>query len=298
MISEKCKGDTLNAKAFAPAHITGFFETHDHQNPVMKGSTGCGIVLNAGIESTVTAGEGIQKSEIMLNGKKVSGNTISTVIEIITDMPVKVQCQADIPVECGLGASGAGALSTAYALNSALSLNLTANKLNEIAHVAEVRNSSGLGDVAAQSVGGVVIRTVPGAPDSGKYDHIPGPELDVYCLTLGKLSTGSVLGNAELLGRINYTGRKAMEKLMQKPTIAEFMACSRDFCIDTGLADERIIDIIETVEAAGGMASQAMLGNTVFAISNNPEEETVQQALTEFGNVLHYKTSFTSIRII
>lgn len=291
------EGRTFSARAFAPAHITGFFETHDNPDPVRKGSTGCGIVLDAGIESTVMAGEGIEHTEIMLNGEKVSADTIATVVTMLTDVPVRVDCRADIPVECGLGASGAGALSTAYALNRALSLDLTANKLNEIAHVAEVRNSSGLGDVAAQSVGGVVIRTAPGAPDIGKHDNIPCPEMDVYCIVLGKLSTGSVLGSDEMVRSINLAGRKAMKKLMKKPTLEIFMSCSRDFCVGTGLADEKITEIIEAVEAVGGMAAQAMLGNTVFAIDNTPQEETVREILSDFGDVLRYRIGPTSIRI-
>jgi pantoate kinase len=40
----------------------------------------------------------------------------------------------------------------------------------------------------------------------------------------------------------------------------------------------QVRDAIEAVEAAGGLASQAMLGNTVFAINDNG-------ALSEFGEV-------------
>jgi len=298
LIPDGMQGIILSAKAFAPAHITGFFETHQHSNPVMKGSTGCGIVLNSGVETTVTIGEDIKKTDISLNGKAVSGSTIATVIEMITDIPVAVHSQANIPVECGLGASGAGALSTSYALNEALSLNLTANKLNEIAHVAEVKNSSGLGDVAAQNIGGIAIRNSPGAPDIARHDRIPCPEIDVYCIVLGELPTDSVLGNEEMVGRINLAGRKAMNELMKAPSVDNFMSCSKTFCTETGLANEKVIDIIEAVESINGMASQAMLGNTVFAISSTATKELLEHTLSEFGNVLHYKTNSTTVRLI
>lgn len=294
----KSEGNTFSAKAFAPAHITGFFETHQHSNPVMKGSTGCGIVLNAGVETTVTVGEDRERTEISLNGKAVCGNTVATVIEMITDISVVVHSQANIPVECGLGSSGAGALSTAYALNEALSLNLTANKLNEIAHVAEVKNSSGLGDVTAQTIGGIAIRNSPGAPDIARHDQIPCPEIDVYCVVLGELPTDSVLGNEEMIGRINLAGRKAMNKLMKAPSVDNFMSCSRTFCTETGLANEKILEIIEAVESVNGMASQAMLGNTVFAINGTMTGDLVKETLSEFGNVLHYKTNSSNIKLI
>lgn len=292
-----CK-DMLSARTFAPAHITGFFQVHDHSDPVRKGSTGCGIVLNAGIETTVTMGEDVEDTAILLNGKQVAGGTSRTVVEMLTDRPVMVESNAQIPVECGLGASGAGALGTAYALNQVLSLNLTANKLNEIAHVAEVRNRSGLGDVAAQSLGGVVIRTAPGAPGVGSCDRIPSGEWDVLCVVLGKLSTGSVLGDQGTVENINAAGKKAMKKLMGRPSIENFMACSREFSIGANLDTGKVKDIIEAVETAGGMASQAMLGNTVFAIGKNASSVEVAEVLSGFGQVLHYRISPGSIRII
>ncbi len=291
--------DRISAKAFAPAHITGFFEVHDNIDPLRKGSIGCGIVLHEGIETTVSCGEGIEKTTVLLDGVEVKGSTIRTVVESLTDRPVKVECKADIPIESGLGASGAGALGTAYALNCALELNLTASKLNQIAHVAEVKNSSGLGDVAAQSLGGVVIRKTPGAPGIGNYDRIPVKEQDIWCVVLGELSTSSVLSNREAVESINLAGRSAMQRLMEKPTLENFMLCSRDFTVNTGLADNTITDIMETVESKGGIASQAMLGNTVFAVARETEaDEKITDALSEYGEVLNYKINTGSIKII
>ncbi|MCQ6962127.1 pantoate kinase [Methanolobus chelungpuianus] len=288
----------LSARAFAPAHITGFFEVHDHADPMKKGSTGCGIVLSAGIETTVTMGEGIEETVILLNGKEVEGITSRTVVEMLTDRPVRVESTTQVPVECGLGASGAGSLGTAYALNRVLSLNLTTNKLNGIAHVAEVRNSSGLGDVAAQSLGGAVIRTSPGAPGVGSCDRIPSGESDVYCVVLGKLSTGMVLGSREAVRNINDAGKEAMKRLMVRPCMENFMRCARDFSIGANLATDEITDIIEAVEAIGGMASQAMLGNTVFAVGTESTGAELKEVLSGFGQVLHYRINPGSIRMI
>ncbi len=291
--------DRISAKAFAPAHITGFFEVHDNTDPLRKGSTGCGIVLNEGIETTVSCGERIDKTTIMLEGVEVEGNTIRTVIESLTDRPVKVECRAEIPIESGLGASGAGALGTAYALNCALGLNLTASKLNQIAHIAEVNNSSGLGDVAAQSLGGVVIRKTSGAPGIGICDRIPSREQNIWCVVLGELPTSSVLSNRKTVESINIAGRSAMLRLMKKPTLENFILRSRDFTVSTGLSDNTITDIIEAVESAGGIASQAMLGNTVFAIAREPEtDEKITEALSEYGEVLKYKINTGSVKLI
>lgn len=277
-----------SASAFAPAHITGFFCIHDHEDPRKKGSTGCGIVLDGGVVTTVTYSEELEETRIILNGEHVGGHTTRTVVNMLTNSPLLVESVANIPIGCGFGASGAGALSTAYALNDALSLNLTSTKIIETAHVAEVVNRSGLGDVIAQSYGGVVIRTAPGAPEYGSLDWIPIAGKEVLCLTLGELDTGSVISDPDFAWRITSMGKGAMKRLMASPTFETFMQCSRDFALGTGLASAVIIDAIEAVESAGGLASQAMLGQSVFAIADPERRDGVIEALSEFGQPLAY----------
>lgn len=291
MYTYESEGEDFLAKAYAPGHITGFFQIHEHENPHRKGSTGCGIVLNGGVTTEVKVGKSVEETEIFLNGKKVEGRTTRTVTEMMTELPVRIKSWAEIPTGCGFGASGAGALGTAYALNSALSLNQTVKCLTEYAHVAEVVNCSGLGDIAAQSSGGVVIRMQPGGPEFGLVDRIPAPEARVFCIVLGEISTGSVLRNEAASSRINSAGKAAMAELLKKPTIENFMQQSKDFASKTGLMSGRAKDVIETANTCGGLASQAMLGDTVFAIAPNSQEFALYEALQEFGQVLEYGIS-------
>lgn len=282
------EGADLLTKAYAPGHITGFFQIHEHENPHRKGSTGCGIVLNGGVTTEVQVGEAIEKTEIFLNGKRVKGKTTRTVAEMMTELPVKIKSWAEIPTGCGFGASGAGALGTAYALNRALSLNQTVKSLTEYAHVAEVVNCSGLGDIAAQSNGGVVIRLQPGGPEFGLIDRIPAPEARVFCIVLGEISTGSVLRDEDAAERINIAGKIAMSELLKKPTLENFMQQAQSFASKTELMSSKAKDVIEAANACGGLASQAMLGDTVFAIAPNSQEFALYETLQEFGQVLEY----------
>jgi pantoate kinase len=277
-----------SAKAFAPAHITGFFCIHDHEDKRKKGSTGCGIVLDRGVLTTVTYTEELEDTLIFLNGKQVDGNTTRTVVNMLTDIPLLVQSVTNIPIGCGFGASGAGALSTAYAVNDVLSLNLTSSEIIETAHVGEVVNRSGLGDVIAQSHGGVVIRTAPGAPQYGDVDWIPVAGKEVLCLALGELGTSSVISDPDLAWRINSMGKGSMKRLMKSPTFETFMQCSQDFAFGTGLASNIVTDIIEAVGSAGGIASQAMLGESVFVTVGPDRREAVIEALSEFGEPSAY----------
>ena len=294
---ESCN-NTLTARAFAPAHITGFFQIHDHNEPMKKGSTGCGLVLDGGVYTTVTTGNNVEITEIFLNGEKVSGDTSKSVIESMTELPVKVESISDIPIGSGFGASGAGALGTAYALNHALSMEYTSMQLNDIAHIAEVKNGSGLGDVAGQAHGGILVRKTPGAPSIALTDQIPTREREVCCVVLGKLSTGSVLGNKDMVKNINAAGKEAMKKLLEKPTASNFMFCSREFTMKTGLAGDKVMEIIETAEASGVIASQAMLGNAVFSIPSVTCAQELVDLFSEFGEVHRFRIRTGSIRIV
>ncbi|WP_135612919.1 pantoate kinase [Methanococcoides sp. AM1] len=276
-------------RAFAPGHITGFFEIHDDPDPRRKGSTGCGIVLDGGIDAIVTPGE--EKTEIFLDGVSVKADTTLSLIGQLVDFPVHVECTSSIPIGCGFGASAAGALSTAYALNDAFSLGLTSNQLVEAVHIAEVSNGSGMGDVEGQYFGGVPIRKAPGCPPYGVLDRVPSPSFEVHCIVLGELSTGSVLNDDGLMSEINSAGRSALRSLLSLPTVTNFMEVSKQFTVKCGLASDRAMDAIEAVGAAGGMASQAMLGDTVFVCSVEDAKEDVLEVLSTFAEVTTYKVT-------
>ncbi|NOQ47630.1 MAG: pantothenate kinase [Methanococcoides sp.] len=273
-------------RAFAPGHITGFFEIHNDPLPQKKGSTGCGLVLDGGIETTVS--ECVDMTEIFLDGIPVVAETTRAVVDKLVDFPVKVSCTSSIPIGCGFGASAAGALSVAYALNEAFSLGLTSNQLLETAHVAEVTNGSGMGDVEGQSQGGIPIRLSAGCPPYGKLDRVPSPPFEIFCVVLGELSTGSILEDRTIMNEINSAGREALRSLLSKPTLKNFMLLSKQFTLRCGLASERLLDAIEAVDAIGGLSSQAMLGGTVFAFSGAASREEVIGSLKEFGDVITY----------
>lgn len=284
-MSKVCKG-----KGFAPGHITGFFEIHKHEDHQKRGSSGCGLVLNQGIEAKVQVMDSTDRTRVFLNGSSVEAETINMTAEMLTDLPVIVDITANIPVGCGFGASGAGALSVAYALNQALSLNYTSNHLADIAHLAEVKTGCGLGDVTAQLYNGTVIRKKPGKPSNCGVDFIPSGSFTVLSTVLGTVSTKSVIEDKQMVDKINSAGRKALSSVLDYPTIDNFMIQAKKFTIKTGLLKDRAKDVIEAVEASGGKASQAMLGDTVFAIPWEGNEDEVYRVMSEFGKVIRFNS--------
>jgi pantoate kinase len=183
-----------------------------------------------------------------------------------------------MPLGAGFGASGAGALGCAYALNAHFDLGLTADQAACFAHEAEVCNGTGLGDVIAQNTGGLVVRLMPGGPGIGRIDRIPVPLLPVDFVVRGPISTKDVLSDQNAMSSVNLAGHAALKELLKRPTLQNFMKLSRAFTVQSGLASDWALDAIEAVEAAGGMASMIMLGDAVFAFGG-------AEALKDFGEV-------------
>jgi pantoate kinase len=261
--------------AWVPAHITGFFAAKRQDDPKLSGSIGCGLCLDLGATTSI---EGAENTEIFLNGVVSEAPVTRYVVEQLAKEPVRVKTELDMPFGSGFGASGAGALGCAYALNAHFDLGLTANQAAAVAHVAEVTNRTGLGDVIAQNSGGIVVRLEPGAPGTGSIDRIPIQPLKVNYVVRGPISTRDVITDLALMKAINQSGLAALKELLKRPTLQDFMRLSRRFTVQSGLASQWAIDAIEAVESSGGMASMIMLGDAVFAFGGS-------DALKSFGEV-------------
>jgi pantoate kinase len=262
-------------KAWVPSHITGFFAAKRREDPLKSGSIGCGLTLALGATTEVEASD---EMEILINGEPSGAPVSRCVVDTLARSPVRVRTHLEMPLGSGFGASGAGALGCAYALNAHFDLGLFANQAADVAHAAEVMNRTGLGDVIAQNSGGLVVRLEPGAPGVGRIDRIPVQPLKVSYVVRGPISTKEVLSDQAVMKEINRAGEAALKELLKRPTLQEFMLLSRRFTIQSGLASDWTLDAIEAVEAAGGMASMIMLGDAVFSFGG-------AKALKEFGDV-------------
>lgn len=279
------------ASAFVPGHISGFFQICDGPpEPQRKGSRGAGPNLNLGVRTEVVVEPSDSRViEITINGRAApEAQTTKAVITQIMHMvpePMRIVVKhiSQVPIGAGYGASGAGALGTALALNEALNLNLERNQITIFAHVAEVMCDTGRGDVAPQTLGGLVISREPGAPAYGDWSRIQVPdEVRVVCGTLGPLPTKGLLKDRGLLERSEKFGGSALKALVKNPTPQEFMRVSREFAEGLGLLDDELRALIEAAETAGAIgASQVMLGRAVFALVKNDRIGAVKRAFLE-----------------
>lgn len=257
--------DDDGVTVFVPGHITGFFSTHPDDDPTKAGSRGAGLTLTDGVTVNLTpAGT----TRTTLNGAEITVEPVERVCEALS-VSARIEATTDLPLGAGFGVSGALSLGSALAANHAFDRRLSENELVTIAHVAEVRSGTGLGDVVAQAKGGVPIRLDPGGPEHNRLDAVPASTRVEY-LTFGDLSTASVLsGDTD---RLTDAGLHSLSVLIEEPTLSTLVYASRRFAREAGLLTDRVRDVIEDVSALGGEASMAMLGQTVFALDSGLSE--------------------------
>lgn len=255
-------------QAFAPGHVTGFFAAVKRDDALDTGSRGAGIVVEDGVTVDVQAAD---ETTVALDGEEVEFDAVERVLGMC-DATARVEIETDVPIGCGFGVSGASALATALAANEEFSLGQEREQMAAAAHVADVLAGTGLGDVVPQSLGGVVTRVEPGAPEIGLFGEIEVEDPRVGYTVFGPLETADVLDDDEAMERVNQAGESALDGLLKEPSVEKLVDLSWEFALESGLATEKIQEEVGDVRAAGGKASMAMLGEAAFGVAAGNDE--------------------------
>ena len=284
-------------KVFVPGHITGFFEIIQNSNPLLKGSRGAGVTLDDGVITTCSVCEGSGRLDITVNNKIDKYNTISKkTVDIIADRynidlnKYDISINHELTLDIG-GTSASFALGISCSLCQLLGVDITFKQAGEIAHLAEVSLSSGLGDVISEMYGGCVIRLKEGTPKKAVIDKIQITKpIYIITKTLGLLSTSSIIENPTHQMRINNSGSRLLNELTNNPNIENFIKLSDRFSRNTKLINDELEEIIKQLNEDTMGASMAMLGNTAFALSYSPD--------TQVDNCKVTKINTTGIRFL
>lgn len=278
---------------FVPSHITGFFEIIQNSNPLLKGSKGAGITLDEGVVTNTKIKDGNGNIIINVNNKEDSLNTISKkTVKIILDRynvniqdyDIYINHDSKLPIGAGFGTSAAFALGISFTLPKLMGINISFKEAGEIAHLAEISQSSGLGDVISEMFGGCVIRLNEGSPVKGIIDKIPITKpIYVITKTIGLLETKDIIENPIHQKHINQSGSVLLNRLINNPSISNFMKLSRKFANDTQLISKEIAEIINILDEETLGASMAMLGNTAFALSYSPDTTIDNPIITKIN---------------
>lgn len=239
------------AESYAPSHITGFFKIHISNNPILTGSTGVGICLSAGLRTFVKIKEGNEK-RLFFNDNEVDPEILNIVLnkmEVDENISIIAKQYSPLPIGYGYGMSGASLLGLALAINKALGGPFKKDEVGKIAHIIEVERRTGLGDVLAQTAGGFVIRTKPGAPTVGEVKNLPHPrEWLVVTTPVKKINTCEILKNPS---KINEVGERCFKEFLKNPIMENFINISKTFWESIGLINQDFIKIMKIYEDLG-----------------------------------------------
>jgi len=283
-----------------PHRISGFFEIVDKKNgkkinnPEQIGSRGAGFNVS-GKGRTDLSFENLEKGKescctIYINEEKFDKKAETTyfifdyVKKLIKD-PVKVKIEHffDLPVGCGYGASGSGALGTIFGLNKLFNINLDYSENGKIAHIAEVVKKTGLGTVCGQLGRGLCILKEPGYPCT--YERLKSPnDLLVICGSFGTIQTKSILSDANLSSKIKRAGKIALNKLMLEPNYRNFIKVSFQFVEESEILNilhlDRIRELLNDLHKLDIIgASMNQLGRSVYIFCKKGKENEVLEVL-------------------
>jgi pantoate kinase len=255
----------MSNSVFVPGHITGFFAIENHEIKLKNGSCGAGFLLSRGVKTSISHSDSL--SVEFNQGNSTIVDEVLKIMEV--DANFKVTQDIQLPIGAGFGTSAASALSLTLAINEFLNLGYSEELCGQIAHMAEVNLSGGLGDVIAQTGKGLVLRTKPGAPGIGEIQSFDTDDVYIGWKTFGKIETSSVIQDPHHRQLITDVGLKYLELFEEEPTIENFLAFSNNFSRETKLVSDEVKDLIDYFNSSANIlgSSMAMLGNTAFAFA-------------------------------
>ena len=304
------------AKAFAPGGISSFFEICDRTKndlPIDKlefvGARGGGFGTKMGVLSEVIVSESDENCiEVMINETASKARTTRTTVEMLLEKTsgcydVLVKHRVDIPIGSGFGSSAAGSLSAALALSKALNLPLTYNQIGRVAHVAEIRCKTGLGTVGPLMIGGCVLSVEPGAPGISVIDRIPIQEdFMIVAGVFGPTPTHEILSSTEKREKINFWGRKTFNRILQRPSVENFLDSCLTFAEKAGFMTPRVEQLVNLAKDVGVVGvAQNMVGEAVHALVFREKAAVLAEAFKEVlpeENVLVSEIDFRGARLI
>lgn len=281
----------MQAIAFAPGHITGFFKAEVEQTrPELKGSIGAGFSIKEGITTKVKVTSSEQPGfKITVTGYKSDNTLVSEYVakEFLKiakkDYFFDIVHDSTIPVGYGLGSSGAVALSLSFALNKALGTNLSRTRVGQIAHNAEIHCKTGLGTVLSSYHGGFEIRTKHGAPGIGSLRKIRSDFLAIM-ICFSPISTKKFIGTE--LSKINGLGGKMVSRLLKTRDLMEFLDMSLEFAKYVGVITPKMNQVILDLKNHGFKCGVAMFGETVFTLIPRFNKSQVLKILERYDGII------------
>lgn len=266
----------MNKSSYRSAsHITAFFKIADlSQDLLSKGSCGAGFNIQRGVKTEITLANS-SDHEIFIDNNKITIQSASITKSVLDEIEktikrtipaLTIKYTFEVPLGAGYGTSASVALTTAFAINDVLSLDIEELVLWQIAHKAEILNKTGLGDILGlYAKSAFEIRVQEGAPGVGKVisPQIDVTEYDLYTLSFGPLSKKDILTDPIKRSKITEIGSVCLEKFQTNQTFENFCNLALDFSKAIDLLPDNLWKIVNSLPRTI-KGSQIMLGESLF----------------------------------
>jgi pantoate kinase len=296
----------MEATAFCPAHVTGFFKAYlnDNQNNLENlGSMGAGFSIKQGVTTRVKIEtENNQKSNFQITTKGYQSDK-TDISEFILNEFLKfgkfsnnffnIEHDISIPVGYGLGSSAAVALSLSFALDQVLETKLDKITIGKIAHNAELNCKTGLGDVLASFHGGFEIRVKPGAPGIGRVEKILTEKISVIMICFSPISTNKFIN--ERLSQINGLGGKMVNKLMKSKDYEHFQDMSLEFANYVDVMTPKMQKLVNELSENNIKCGIALFGETIFSMIPKKDESKILKILKKYPEGIIIKSELDNV---
>ncbi|MGD9936106.1 MAG: GHMP kinase [Methanoregulaceae archaeon] len=270
------------AVAWSPGHISGYFRRCTGPDGAVTGSIGGGVVIAEGVKVEAVQSE---FPRVRVCCRSPGGAAIlaegSPPVEYLMarlGVSADLTTTCSLPIGAGFGLSAAALLASGAALSALFRLELSRACIASVAHDVEVCFRTGLGDVAAEQGGGVVVRRTPGI-DGEILRH--GNDAPLWAVSFGPIPTRGVLDSDEAMARVRTAFPGS-----EPHGLAPLVTVSRGFTEASGLVTRRVRAALAACDEASVPASMTMLGDGVFAIG-----EDAPVALAPFGHVFRLAVS-------
>ena len=242
-------------EAFAPGSVTALFAPTESEGK----SLGVSMAIADGVVADVAPASG---TRVAVDGAPTDFEPVELVLADL-GVSAAVDLTTDVPLGCGFGASGAATLATALAADETFDLEHTREELLYAAHEAEVTAGTGLGDVFIQETGGLVM-------DDGTGIERFEPATTIGYESYGGIDTAEALGDEALMSRVETVGTELVRDLAaahpSEPSLEAVLDRGWEFARAVDLPTDEVAATVAAVEDAGGTASMAMVGQTVFGV--------------------------------
>ncbi len=280
-------------KLWIPLHVTGLWIPVWRHSPLLSGSLGAGLLMEPGIEVEATRASE-WRVEIIVEGRRLSSlpSIASETLKLMNNAtPAHIRISSPVPLGAGFAVSagialgivlGAGLLSGMGLLESA-----------SIAHEAEVRAGTGLGDVVAMLYGrGLEIRIAPGGPGLSRVESYPVPSLDALVAVLGRMETREmhrVLGE-----RLYEAAAPRLARLLSRPGLIAFLREARGFSIESGMISKELAQLLDKLVDEGVLLGWYVKKKVLVMVPEKGETRRAEELIEGIIGSGLYKLKLTT----